>query len=103
MDGTPGSFYISGMGTRYEAIVVGCDGPGSAALYWLSKELGAGVLGHDRGAAQDHSRIIRLAQHQSQYAALVPRAHEAFHDIEEASASGCFSRPAAVFGKGFHA
>jgi sarcosine oxidase len=80
------------MGTRYEAIVVGCGGPGSAALSWLYREPGSGVLGpehlglgHDRGASQDHSRIIRLAQHQSQYAALAPRAHDAFYEIEEAS------------------
>jgi sarcosine oxidase len=85
LDGAAGSFYISGMGTRCEAIVVGCGGPGSAALYWLSKELGSDVLGHDRDASQDHSRIIRLAQHLSRYAALAPRAHEAFHEIEEAS------------------
>jgi sarcosine oxidase len=80
------------MDTRYEAIVVGCGGLGSAALYWLSRELGDSVLGieqfrlgHDRGASQDHSRIIRLAQHQSQYAALAPHAYEAFYEIERES------------------
>ena len=89
MDGAGGRFYISGMDTRYSAIVVGCGGLGSAALYWLSRELGPAVLGleqfrlgHDRGASQDHSRIIRLAQHQSQYAALAPHAYEAFYEIE---------------------
>lgn len=73
----------------YEAIVIGCGGLGSAALYRLSRELGDGVLGterftlgHDRGASQDHSRIIRLAQHQSEYAALAPDAYEAWHEIE---------------------
>jgi sarcosine oxidase len=80
------------MNTRYEAIVVGCGGLGSAALYWLSRELGPAVLGlerfrlgHDRGASQDHSRIIRLAQHQSEYAALAPHAYEAWHALEEES------------------
>jgi len=69
--------------SNHEVIVVGCGGLGSAALYWLSRELGDSVLGieqfglgHDRGASQDHSRIIRLAQHQSQYAALAPHAYE---------------------------
>ena len=87
--------YISGMDKRYEVIVVGCGGLGSAALYWLSKELGPGVLGleqfglgHDRGASQDHSRIIRLAQHQSEYAALAPHAYEAWEDLEEGSGVG---------------
>ena len=80
------------MDSRYEAIVIGCGGLGSAALYWLSRELGPTVLGleqfrlgHDRGASQDHSRIIRLAQHQSEYAALAPRAYEAWDALEEES------------------
>ena len=42
---------------------------GSGALYRLSREFEGTVLGldrfgrgHERGASQDHSRIIRLAQ-----------------------------------------
>lgn len=77
---------------HYEAIVVGCGGLGSAALYRLSRELGSSVLGieqfglgHVRGASQDHSRIIRLAQHQPEYAALAPDAYEAFYEIEDES------------------
>jgi len=84
--------YISGMDKDYEVIVIGCGGLGSAALYRLSKELGPAVLGleqfrlgHDRGASQDHSRIIRLAQHQSEYAALAPHAYEAWGTLEEES------------------
>ncbi|MDQ4128283.1 MAG: FAD-dependent oxidoreductase, partial [Actinomycetota bacterium] len=84
--------YISGMHKNYEVIVVGCGGLGSAALYWLSRELGPSLLGleqfrlgHERGASQDHSRIIRLAQHQSEYAALAPHAYEAFYEIEDES------------------
>lgn len=76
----------------YEAIVVGCGGLGSAALYRLSKEIGPSVLGierfqlgHDRGASQDHSRIIRLAQHQPEYAALAPEAYEAWREVEDES------------------
>jgi sarcosine oxidase len=92
LDGQGLAFYISGMDTRYEAIVVGCGGLGSAALYWLSRELGPRVLGmeqfrlgHGRGASQDHSRIIRLAQHQSEYAALAPHAYNAWGVLEEES------------------
>ena len=77
---------------NHEVIVVGCGGLGSAALYLLSREMGSSVLGieqfrlgHDGGASQDHSRIIRLAQHQGQYAALAPRAYEAWHQVEEES------------------
>ncbi len=77
---------------HYEAIVIGLGGLGSAALYRLSKELGSSVLGieqfrlgHSRGASQDHSRIIRLAQHQSQYAALAPHAYTSWYEVEEES------------------
>lgn len=80
------------MKTNYEAIVIGLGGLGSAALYRLSKELGPSVLGieqfrlgHPRGASQDHSRIIRLAQHQSHYAALAPHAYSSWYEVEEES------------------
>jgi sarcosine oxidase len=73
-------------------IVIGCGGLGSAAAYWLARRAGPGVLGleqfrlgHDRGASQDHSRIIRLAQHQDAYAALAPAAYDAWHEVEAAS------------------
>jgi glycine/D-amino acid oxidase-like deaminating enzyme len=52
-------------------VVVGCGGLGSAACYWLAKEAGSAVLGLEqfplddhRDASQNHSGIIRLAQHQ---------------------------------------
>ena len=79
------------MNSDYEVIVVGCGGLGSAALYRLAR---GGVsalgieqfrLGHDRGASQDHSRIIRLAQHQPEYAALAPHAYDAWYEVERES------------------
>ncbi|MDL5159807.1 N-methyl-L-tryptophan oxidase [Actinomycetospora termitidis] len=76
----------------HRAIVIGCGGLGSAALYRLATELGPGVLGleqfelgHSRGASQDHSRIIRLAQHQPQYAALASAAYKAWDEVENES------------------
>ncbi|HSP38122.1 MAG TPA: N-methyl-L-tryptophan oxidase [Frankiaceae bacterium] len=80
------------MNTDYRVIVVGCGGVGSAAAYWLGRDAGSSVLaleqfplGHDRGASQDHSRIIRLAQHQDAYADLAPAAYAAWHAVEQAS------------------
>src|SRR5687767_6668608 len=80
------------MKTAYEVIVVGCGGIGSAALYWLSRELGAEVLGlerfhlgHDRGASQDHSRIIRLSYHAPEYVALAQHSYAAWAEVEQES------------------
>lgn len=81
------------MPSSYDAIVIGCGGFGSAVLYWLSR-LGPGgrylaieqfSLGHDRGSSQDHSRIIRLAYHESCYAAIAPEAYVCWNAIEEES------------------
>lgn len=76
----------------FPLVVVGCGGLGSAAAYWLAREAGDAVLcleqfelGHHRGASQDHSRIIRLAQHQDVYADLAPAAYEAWREVAEAS------------------
>ncbi|HWE62928.1 MAG TPA: hypothetical protein VHB98_14535 [Chloroflexota bacterium] len=67
------------MRKTYRVLVVGCCGLESAACYWLARRLGPSVLGieqfapgHEQSASQDHSRIIRLAQHQAEYAALAP-------------------------------
>ncbi len=80
------------MNTDHPLVVVGCGGLGSAACYWLAREAGSAVLGleqfslgHSRGASQDHSRIIRLAQHQDAYADLAPAAYDAWHAIEHES------------------
>ncbi|GAA4847492.1 N-methyl-L-tryptophan oxidase [Actinomycetospora corticicola] len=83
----------------YRAVVIGLGGLGSAALYRLATELGPGVLGleqfelgHSRGASQDHSRIIRLAQHQPQYAALASAAYKAWDEVEGESGQQIVTR-----------
>lgn len=76
----------------YEYIVVGCGGLGSAAAYRLAREAGPDVLaleqfhlGHDNGASQDHSRIIRLSYHDAAYTALTPASFTAWAEVEEES------------------
>jgi sarcosine oxidase len=76
----------------YEYIVVGCGGIGSAAAWRLAREAGAEVLaleqfrlGHDNGASQDHSRIIRLSYHDGAYTALTPHTFTAWAEVEEES------------------
>src|SRR5215207_5550191 len=41
LDGPRAGFYIAGMKRTY-SVIVGCGGLGSAALHWLSRELGSG-------------------------------------------------------------
>ncbi len=80
------------MNSSHPIVVIGCGGLGSAACHWLAQEAGSAVLGleqfelgHVRGASQDHSRIIRLAQHQDAYADLAPDAYAAWDAVERAS------------------
>lgn len=83
----------------HRVIVVGLGGLGSAALHRLATELGPGVLGieqfglgHHRGASQDHSRIIRLAQHEPQYAALASPAYKSWDEVESESGQQILTR-----------
>jgi sarcosine oxidase len=76
--------------TEYEYIVVGLGGIGSAAAYWLARRAGAEVLGleqfelgHDKGASEDHSRIIRLTYHTSAYVELAHHAYTHWHVLED--------------------
>jgi sarcosine oxidase len=76
----------------YEYIVVGLGGIGSAAAYRLARRAGADVLGleqfdigHDRGASQDHSRIIRRSYHSPAYVRLADAAYNAWSALEQDS------------------
>jgi sarcosine oxidase len=73
----------------WDAIVVGLGAIGSAAAYWLSRSLGARVLGlerfaidHVNGASADHSRIIRLSYHRPDYVRLAKRAYDTWAAVE---------------------
>lgn len=75
----------------YDAIVVGLGGIGSAAACRLAAR-GARVLGleqfelgHERGASQDESRIIRLSYHRPEYVELAKDAFAAWREVEAAS------------------
>lgn len=79
------------MDRTYRSAVVGLGGIGSAAAYWLARS-GEPVIGfeqfelfHERGASQDHSRIIRKAQHEEPYATLAPAAYAAWAQVEAES------------------
>ena len=70
-------------------IVIGTGALGSAAAYWLARRAGADVLvleqfapGHDRGASEDHSRIIRHSYQSPAYTRLTPAMFAAWHELE---------------------
>ena len=74
---------------EFDVAVVGLGGIGSGAAYWAAKRAGAGVLGlerfelgHERGASQDHSRIIRLSYHTPAYVRFAQDAYAAWADVE---------------------
>jgi sarcosine oxidase len=77
---------------RYDAIVIGVGGVGSAATYHLA-DRGLEVLGierfdipHTRGSSHGSTRIIRRVQHEdrgSAYVPLVERAYDLWRDLED--------------------
>ena len=80
------------MGERreFEVAVVGLGGIGSSALFRAAERVGSGALGlerfelgHERGASQDHSRLIRLSYHSPSYVRFALDAYEAWAEVEE--------------------
>jgi sarcosine oxidase len=74
-------------GDEADVVVLGLGGIGSATAYWLARS-GARVigleqfaLGHDRGASQDHSRIIRLSYHDAAYVRLAQAAYASWAEV----------------------
>jgi monomeric sarcosine oxidase len=74
---------------KYDAIVLGTGGVGSAALYHLARR-GVRAIGidrfhppHDRGSSHGHTRVIRQAYFEhSDYVPLLREAYRLWHDLE---------------------
>ncbi|MDS0295478.1 N-methyl-L-tryptophan oxidase [Halogeometricum luteum] len=77
-------------GSKYDAIVVGVGGVGSAVVYELARR-GKNVLGlerydipHSRGSSHGQTRIIRRAYHEHpQYMAMIDRAYDYWERLED--------------------
>ena len=74
---------------RYRHIVLGCGAIGAAAACRLADRSGGDVLvleqypiGHELGASEDHSRIIRYAYHSTDYTGLGHASYAAWADVE---------------------
>ena len=77
------------MNREHRHAVVGLGAIGSAAAYWLARRAGSDVvaferyeLGHQRGASEDHSRIIRRSYHTPWYVSLTAHAYRAWAEVE---------------------
>ena len=89
--------------TRYDAIVVGVGGMGSAATYHLAKR-GHDVLGleqfdipHDRGSSHGVTRIIRKAYFEGAgYVPLLDRAYDLWEELEAESGRELLHRTGSV-------
>ncbi len=73
---------------EFEYVVIGLGGLGAGAAYWLSRRAGGSVLGleqfalgHDKGASEDHSRIIRLSYDKRVYAELAAHSYAAWREV----------------------
>ncbi|MCY4606047.1 MAG: FAD-dependent oxidoreductase, partial [Gemmatimonadetes bacterium] len=84
---------------RYDVIVVGAGGMGSAALYHLARR-GVRVcaverfgIAHDRGSSHGDTRIIRKAyMEHPDYVPLLHRAYELWEELEAEEAGELFAR-----------
>jgi sarcosine oxidase len=80
------------MSERFDAIVLGLGGMGSASVHHIARR-GRRVLGleqfqplHARGSSHGLTRIIRLAYHEHpSYVPLLRRAYELWHELESRS------------------
>jgi sarcosine oxidase len=88
---------------RFDVIVIGLGGMGSAALHHLAQR-GARVLGierfgraHDRGSSHGETRLIRRSyfEHPS-YVPLLDRAYTLWDELEKESATPLFDRAGLV-------
>jgi sarcosine oxidase len=82
---------------RYDAIVLGIGGVGSAALYHLAKR-GVRAIGidrfnppHDRGSSHGQTRVIRQAYFEhSDYVPLLREAYRLWHELESLAETQLF-------------
>ena len=92
-----------GYSKRFNTIVIGVGGIGSATCYELAKR-GRTVLGleqydipHDLGSSHGYTRIIRLAYYEHpSYVMLLKRAYELWHEIEKASGEKVFYQTGSI-------
>ncbi|MGU3432394.1 N-methyl-L-tryptophan oxidase [Actinomycetes bacterium M1A6_2h] len=84
---------------RFDHIVLGAGGIGSATAYWLAQSGSASVLCleqfdllHELGASMDYSRIIRHAYFSTDYTELTSASYSTWGEIEHSTGLTLISR-----------
>jgi sarcosine oxidase len=86
------------MAQRYDAIVLGLGGMGTATAFALARR-GCRVLGleqfavgHDRGSSHGQTRVIRMAYYEhSDYVPLLRRAYDLWYELEQRTGRHLFT------------
>lgn len=85
--------------TRFDVIVIGLGGMGSAALWQLAQRglrvlgIESFAVGHDRGSSHGGTRIIRKAYFEHpDYVPILHRAYAGWAELEEQTAENLFER-----------
>ncbi|GLZ55238.1 FAD-dependent oxidoreductase [Actinomycetospora sp. NBRC 106378] len=76
------------MSSEHRVIVIGCGGPGAAALYWTARATRGGVLGLDAGrvgAVPERGHVLSRTQPLDVHAALAPAALDAWDAVARVS------------------
>jgi sarcosine oxidase len=90
-------------GTRFDIIVIGAGGVGSAAAYHCAKD-GKNVLlleqftvGHMRGSSHGGSRIIRYTHNQREYADQMPATFDLWFTLERESGAKLLTKTGGLY------
>jgi monomeric sarcosine oxidase len=90
-------------GARYDIIVIGAGGVGSAAAYHCAKD-GKNVLlleqitvGHMRGSSHGGSRIIRYTHNRLEHADQMPATFDLWFELERASGAKLLTRTGGLY------
>jgi monomeric sarcosine oxidase len=88
---SPNSSVVNVRGQRYDIIVIGAGGVGSAAAYHCARDgkkvllLEQFTVGHTRGSSHGASRIIRYTHNKLEHADQMPATFDLWFELERAS------------------
>lgn len=90
-------------GARYDVIIIGAGGVGSAAAYHCARDgkrvllLEQFTVGHTRGSSHGGSRIIRYTHDQMEYADQMPATFDLWFDLERESGASLLTMTGGLY------